>query len=195
MEHGGTRLLGYNQNAGALIAMRLRTMDLAAFMPYDRLVDTLLHELCHNEVGPHNEHFWHLFCQLKASAAPIPRCRCDAQPRRVSSSRDRPPTGGLPSRARRPRVSRHSQCRPHRRGRRKRGRPAARRARVGRRGARARPSAPRDGRSDRAPRWIPRRERDRSSGWSHRGWAVRRGGRHRGFARCAASIRRCLVLF
>ena len=69
MEHGGTRLLGYNQNAGALIAMRLRTMDLATFMPYDRLVDTLLHELCHNEVGPHNEQFWHLFCQLKASAA------------------------------------------------------------------------------------------------------------------------------
>ena len=25
-----------------------------------------LHELTHNEVGPHNESFWHLFCQLKS---------------------------------------------------------------------------------------------------------------------------------
>ena len=68
MEGGNTRLLGYNQNGGALIAMRLRTPDLTAFEPYDRLVDTLLHELSHNEVGPHNEHFWHLFCQLKVLA-------------------------------------------------------------------------------------------------------------------------------
>ena len=30
--------------------------------------DTLLHELSHNEVGPHNEHFWHLFTQLKVAA-------------------------------------------------------------------------------------------------------------------------------
>lgn len=66
MEGEGKRLLGYNTNAGAEIHIRLRTEDLSGFLPYPSLVDTLLHELCHNQIGPHNEQFWHLFCQLKA---------------------------------------------------------------------------------------------------------------------------------
>jgi len=66
MEGGGKRLLGYNTNMGAEIHLRLRSHDLGGFLPYPALVDTLLHELCHNEVGPHNDQFWHLFCQLKA---------------------------------------------------------------------------------------------------------------------------------
>ena len=66
IEGGGKRLLGYNANAGAEIHIRLRSHDLSCFLPYPALVDTMLHELAHNEVGPHNEHFWHLFCQLKA---------------------------------------------------------------------------------------------------------------------------------
>lgn len=66
MEGGGSRLLGYNTNGGMSIHVRLRTRDLTAFEPYSALVDTLLHELVHNEVGPHNDHFWHLFGQLKA---------------------------------------------------------------------------------------------------------------------------------
>jgi len=66
MEGGGKRLLGYNTNAGAEIHMRLRTQDLSGFLPYPAIIDTLLHELAHNEVGPHNEQFWALFCQLKA---------------------------------------------------------------------------------------------------------------------------------
>ena len=66
MEGEGKRLLGYNTNAGAQIHVRLRTEDLGGFLPYPALIDTLLHELAHNEVGPHNEQFWHLFCQLKA---------------------------------------------------------------------------------------------------------------------------------
>lgn len=45
---------------------RLRTMDLSGFEPYSMLIDTLLHELAHNEVGPHNDSFWHLFGQLKS---------------------------------------------------------------------------------------------------------------------------------
>jgi hypothetical protein len=65
MEGEGKRLLGYNTNAGAQIHIRLRTEDLAGFLPYSSLIDTLLHELSHNDVGPHNEHFWHLFTQLK----------------------------------------------------------------------------------------------------------------------------------
>ena len=66
MEGEGKRLLGYNMNAGAQIHIRLRTQDLSGFLPYPAIVDTLLHELCHNELGPHNEQFWQLFCQLKA---------------------------------------------------------------------------------------------------------------------------------
>lgn len=66
MEGGGSRLLGYNTNAGMSIHMRLRTMDLSGFEPYSMLIDTLLHELAHNEVGPHNDSFWHLFGQLKS---------------------------------------------------------------------------------------------------------------------------------
>ena len=66
MEGEGKRLLGYNTNAGMSIHIRLRTEDLSGFLPYPSLIDTLLHELCHNEVGPHNETFWALFCQLKA---------------------------------------------------------------------------------------------------------------------------------
>ncbi|EOD28162.1 hypothetical protein EMIHUDRAFT_373278 [Emiliania huxleyi CCMP1516] len=66
MEGGGKRLLGYNTNHGMSIHVRLRTMDLRGFEAYPSLVDTLLHELAHNEVGPHNDLFWHLFAQLKA---------------------------------------------------------------------------------------------------------------------------------
>jgi len=52
---GHTRLLGYNTNAGAEIHMRLRTEDLSGFLPYPALVDTLLHELAHNEaIPPHH---------------------------------------------------------------------------------------------------------------------------------------------
>ena len=46
-EDGGRRqaLLGYNTNAGASIHMQLRSQDLAGFLPYPALIDTLLHEL------------------------------------------------------------------------------------------------------------------------------------------------------
>merc|ERR1719152_811449 len=66
MEGGFQRLLGYNTNHGSRIDIRLRTQDLSGFEPYPALIDTLLHELAHNEVGPHDDQFWHLFAQLKA---------------------------------------------------------------------------------------------------------------------------------
>jgi hypothetical protein len=34
-------------------------------MPYAQLAETLLHELCHNWVGPHNALFWTLFAQMR----------------------------------------------------------------------------------------------------------------------------------
>lgn len=61
----GKCLLGYNTNQGARIDVRLRTHDLSGFLPYPQLIETLLHEMAHNMVGPHDDHFWHLFVQLK----------------------------------------------------------------------------------------------------------------------------------
>lgn len=61
----GGDLLGYNTNGGMRIDIKLRTDDLSGFMPYARLAETLLHELCHNWVGPHNRLFWTLFAQMR----------------------------------------------------------------------------------------------------------------------------------
>eukprot|EP00462_Mataza_sp_D1_P003362 CAMPEP_0175102640 /NCGR_PEP_ID=MMETSP0086_2-20121207/8574_1 /TAXON_ID=136419 /ORGANISM="Unknown Unknown, Strain D1" /LENGTH=393 /DNA_ID=CAMNT_0016377523 /DNA_START=6 /DNA_END=1187 /DNA_ORIENTATION=+ len=61
----GGCLLGYNQNAGAVIYLRLRQPDSPAFRPYTDIIDTLLHELAHNLVGPHDVFFWRAFSQLK----------------------------------------------------------------------------------------------------------------------------------
>ncbi|KAG8458639.1 hypothetical protein KFE25_008436 [Diacronema lutheri] len=61
----GGDLLGYNTNGGMRIDVKLRTDDLSGFMPYPRLAETLLHELCHNWVGPHNRLFWTLFAQMR----------------------------------------------------------------------------------------------------------------------------------
>jgi len=61
----GGDLLGYNTNMGMRIDIKLRTDDLSGFMPYPQLVETLLHELCHNWVGPHNHLFWTLFAQMR----------------------------------------------------------------------------------------------------------------------------------
>lgn len=63
----GACTLGYNENYGARIYIRLRTDDLKLFRPYRELINTLLHELCHNQFGPHGTEFWSLFSKLKMS--------------------------------------------------------------------------------------------------------------------------------
>lgn len=62
----GACVLGYNENAGHKIYLRLRTDDEREFRGYDGLINTLLHELTHNVRGPHDEEFWKIFGQLKA---------------------------------------------------------------------------------------------------------------------------------
>jgi len=59
-------LLGYNQNAGEMIVLRLRTDSLKGFRPYHDLINTLIHELTHNVWGPHDQNFWKLYGELKA---------------------------------------------------------------------------------------------------------------------------------
>ena len=63
-EQDGGCLLGYNENAGARIYVRLR-LDDASFRERDDLLKTLLHELCHNVVGPHNAAFFALYASLR----------------------------------------------------------------------------------------------------------------------------------
>jgi len=59
-------LLGYNQNYGEKIVLRLRTDTLKGFRPYHDIMNTLIHELTHNVWGPHDHNFWKLFGELKA---------------------------------------------------------------------------------------------------------------------------------
>merc|ERR1719267_52560 len=69
MEQKGTPgmdLLGYNQNAGEMIVLKLRTDNTKGFRPYHDLINTLIHELTHNVWGPHDHNFWKLFGELKA---------------------------------------------------------------------------------------------------------------------------------
>lgn len=62
---GDKCLLGWNRNFGERIALRLRTDDFKSFRKYDSIINTLIHELAHNVVGPHNDQFWALFNDLK----------------------------------------------------------------------------------------------------------------------------------
>lgn len=63
-QEGGC-LLGYNENGGARIYVKLRT-DADGFRGRDELLKTLLHELCHNVVGPHNAAFFALYAEVRS---------------------------------------------------------------------------------------------------------------------------------
>lgn len=59
-------LLGLNTNRGQIIHLRLRHAgDPSQFLPFESVVDTMLHELCHNVIGPHNQEFHALWDQLR----------------------------------------------------------------------------------------------------------------------------------
>ncbi|KAI2401853.1 hypothetical protein LOZ67_002129 [Ophidiomyces ophidiicola] len=60
------RLLGLNVNHGDKICLRLRQhYDERVFLPYEEIVDTMLHELCHIVHGEHNAKFHALWNQLR----------------------------------------------------------------------------------------------------------------------------------
>lgn len=60
------RLLGVNVNRGVQVKLRLRRVnhDLD-FLSYHEILDTMLHELCHNAHGPHNASFYKLWDELR----------------------------------------------------------------------------------------------------------------------------------
>ena len=53
--------MGLNIGGGAEVKLRLRRPNNEwDFFPYEQVLDTMLHELCHNEYGPHNSGFYNL---------------------------------------------------------------------------------------------------------------------------------------
>ncbi|KHJ33232.1 putative dna damage response protein wss1 [Erysiphe necator] len=59
-------LLGLNYGQGNKICLRLRyAEDKNRFLPFENITDTMLHELCHNVYGPHDEKFHALWDQLR----------------------------------------------------------------------------------------------------------------------------------
>ena len=70
-QEGGC-LLGYNENMGARIYVKLRK-DGGTFHDRDAFMKTLLHELCHNVVGPHNAVFFALYADVRAEHLALTR--------------------------------------------------------------------------------------------------------------------------
>ena len=67
---GESCVLGYNVNAGQEIHLRLRTDDLRGFRRYQRVRETLVHELTHNGVwSAHDANFKNLCSQLTRECA------------------------------------------------------------------------------------------------------------------------------
>ncbi|PSS18168.1 DNA-dependent metalloprotease [Actinidia chinensis var. chinensis] len=63
---GNPALLGLNVGGGAEVKLRLRRPNNELdFLPYNQILDTMLHELCHNEFGPHNTHFYNLLDEIR----------------------------------------------------------------------------------------------------------------------------------
>lgn len=59
-------LMGLNIGGGSEIKLRLRRPERQwDFFPYEQILDTMLHELCHNEHGPHNADFYKLLDELR----------------------------------------------------------------------------------------------------------------------------------
>ncbi len=65
LEVTGSAILGYNENKGMSIALRLRTDDLESFRHYHMIIDTLLHELAHMVHSDHDKHFYKLNRELE----------------------------------------------------------------------------------------------------------------------------------
>ena len=66
------RLLGLNVNRGVEVKLRLRRdgRDLD-FVPYEEVLDTMLHELAHNARGPHDAQFYKLWDELRKVRIPM----------------------------------------------------------------------------------------------------------------------------
>ena len=59
------QLLGLNMNRGQEVSVRLRDANnKARFLPFEAVMGTMLHEMAHCAIGPHNASFWALYRAL-----------------------------------------------------------------------------------------------------------------------------------
>ena len=65
-ENKDCSLLGYNENMGKAIYLRLRD-DQGNFRQKDELIQILLHELCHCDFGVHNAAFFALYANVRSA--------------------------------------------------------------------------------------------------------------------------------
>ncbi|GKF93041.1 DNA-dependent metalloprotease WSS1-like protein [Tanacetum coccineum] len=66
-------LLGLNVNGGQEVKLRLRRQNNEwDFFPYEQILDTMLHELCHNQFGPHNADFYNLLDEIRKAYMCVP---------------------------------------------------------------------------------------------------------------------------
>ncbi|BFZ53649.1 hypothetical protein PYCC9005_000678 [Savitreella phatthalungensis] len=79
-----SNLLGTNLNRGQVISLRLRSPHhRSEFLAFDDIVSTLLHELAHNHVSPHDARFYSRLDDLSLAYALLP-------PRHAAPARPRP---------------------------------------------------------------------------------------------------------
>ncbi|XP_021720302.1 nuclear pore complex protein Nup153-like [Chenopodium quinoa] len=91
--------MGLNIGGGAEIKLRLRRPERKwDFFSDEQVLDTMLHELCHNEHGPHNADFYKLFDELRqeceesmARGTKGAGRRVDLSERRMGGSSQPPP--------------------------------------------------------------------------------------------------------
>lgn len=63
-------LLGVNVGRGIHVKLRLRRANRDdEFIPFDQVLDTMLHELSHNAHGPHNATFYKLWDELRKASS------------------------------------------------------------------------------------------------------------------------------
>ena len=66
------RLLGMNYGPGVRIHIRIRSLRTGALFPHSAVMETMIHELAHQDIGPHNAAFYALMEKLKAELAALP---------------------------------------------------------------------------------------------------------------------------
>ncbi|CAI8611768.1 unnamed protein product [Vicia faba] len=89
-------LLGMNIGPGAEVKLRLRRPNRDwDFFPYEQVLDTMLHELCHNEHGPHNAQFYNLLDEIRKECEELMVKGFDVPGRRLGGFSHQPPLSSL----------------------------------------------------------------------------------------------------
>ncbi|XP_022139768.1 DNA-dependent metalloprotease WSS1 isoform X2 [Momordica charantia] len=96
-------LLGLNVGRGIHVKLRLRRPNRDEdFIPFNQVLDTMLHELCHNLHGPHNANFYKLWDELRKECEELMAKGIsgtaqgfDLQGRRLGGNSRQPPLSSL----------------------------------------------------------------------------------------------------